>query len=201
MKTKDSIRQKGRLLFNEFGVQNVTLRDIAKELNKSYGNITYHYITKEKLISALFLDMNNELIELASQNKMNECLLTFFLRSPKYNFDITLKYFFFYKDYVELKRNFPIFIEEVDKLNNFRKAKWLQLMIQLQNKSYLLETLRVEDLEYIIELSVSVRMFYIQSNEFENLDKNIYVKKINQLLYPYLNKKGKEIFNSIESST
>jgi len=48
---------------------NITLREIAEKLNKSYGNITYHFATTEVLINDLFEDMNTELVVL--QNKIN----------------------------------------------------------------------------------------------------------------------------------
>ena len=64
MKTEKKILNASRLLFNEKGVMNTTLRDVAKYLNKSYGNITYHYATKEEVIFSLLNEMNEELLSL-----------------------------------------------------------------------------------------------------------------------------------------
>ncbi|SNZ00350.1 TetR/AcrR family transcriptional regulator [Flagellimonas pacifica] len=196
MKTKDIIKQQGRLLFNEFGVQNVTLRDIAKLLGKSYGNITYHFSSKELLITDLFKDMNSELSQITRLHHPANCLLSFFLKAPEYSFDITLKYLFLYKDYVELKRNYPVFIEEVDNLNSKRKSNWLKLLTELQKQEYLLSNLSIEDLEYIMELSISIRMFYFQNNKLEKFNKDAFTVKVNKLLYPYLGQLGKNVFDS-----
>ena len=57
MKTKHLVKQTARVCFNEKGLMNVTLRDVAAQLDKSYGNITYHYPTKEAVITELFDDM------------------------------------------------------------------------------------------------------------------------------------------------
>jgi AcrR family transcriptional regulator len=201
MKTKNSIKNKARLLFNQLGVRNVTLREVAQQLDRSYGNITYYYSTKEKLITELYQDMHEELSHLATLYQPNSNLLQFFLILPVYNFDITFKYLFFNKDYVELKRTYPVFFEQVDLSNQARKAKWLYLLIQLQKEGYLKSSLLVLDLEYIMELSVGIRLFYFQSNEWDDFDKRIFVQKVNRLLLPYLSEQGLAVYTSFEEAS
>ena len=58
MNIKKQILEASRLLFNEKGVMNTTLRDVAKSMNKSYGNITYHFQTKEDVLFSLLDEMN-----------------------------------------------------------------------------------------------------------------------------------------------
>lgn len=53
-KTKDRILQASRLLFNNEGVSNVAMVDIAATLDISPGNLYYHYRGKEQLIPVLF---------------------------------------------------------------------------------------------------------------------------------------------------
>ena len=50
MKTKDKIKIKATELFNNKGFKNVTLREVAKALGISYGNVTYHFKTKKEVI-------------------------------------------------------------------------------------------------------------------------------------------------------
>lgn len=199
MKTKDSIKEKGRVLFNQFGVKNVTLREVAKQVGKSYGNITYHFATKEKLITELFIDMNMELSQLQTIYSSEDNLMKFFLMLPEYSFHITIKYLFFSKDYVELKRTYADFFKTVKSLNEVRQSRWLELLIKLQKEGYLASELSVKDLEYIMELSVGIRMFYFQNNEWDEFDKGIYIEKVNQLLYPYLSAKGVEVYDEFLS--
>lgn len=199
MNTKNSIKNKARLLFNQLGVRNVTLREVAHQLDRSYGNITYYYSTKEKLIRELYQDMHEELSQLVGLYQPNQNLLQFFLILPVYNFDITFKYLFFNKDYVELQRTYPSFFEAVELSNTERKAKWLHLLIQLQKDGYLNARLLQLDLEYIMELSVGIRLFYFQSTEWDAFDKNIYVQKVNRLLLPYLSEKGLAVYAAFEN--
>lgn len=49
--TKDSILAAAIRLFNERGYSAVSMRDIAYDLSRSVGNITYHYAKKDLLIA------------------------------------------------------------------------------------------------------------------------------------------------------
>ena len=197
MKTKEIIKEKSRELFNEYGIKNITLREVAKELEKSYGNVTYHFSTKEKLINDLFEDMNKELTELQTMYLPSKNLLEFFLLLPDYSFDITIKYLFFYKDYVEIKRTYPLFFKKVEIANSNRKSKWLLLLIELQKQGFLSQTLIESDLEYIMELSVGIRLFYFQEKEWNEFDKAFFREKVNRLLYPYLSTLGQGLYTAL----
>lgn len=51
--TRESIMDAAHELFNEKGYQNVSMRQIAKELNYSHGAIYYHFKNKAELFYAL----------------------------------------------------------------------------------------------------------------------------------------------------
>lgn len=53
MTAKDEILLKAIELFNQYGYESVTMRDIANAMHKSVGNITYHYPKKSDLMSAI----------------------------------------------------------------------------------------------------------------------------------------------------
>lgn len=194
MNTRDRIKIKGQELFNLQGVQNITLRHIAQDLDISYGNVTYHFPNKSKLLEALYEDMNLQLVKLQSQYQVNDNLLAYFLQLPDYNFDITLDYIFFYKDFVELKRNYPEFYEKVEAANLFRRGKWMEMLRALQHQGFLKTELTDEDLDYIIELSVGIRMFYFQNSDIKQIQKSIFKEKVNRLLLPYLSENGIRIY-------
>jgi AcrR family transcriptional regulator len=196
MKTKELIKDTARGLFNEKGVRNTTLRVVAETLGKSYGNITYHYANKEVVIDELFNDMNQELSDLQSLLPSYDNILSYILALPEFNFDILRKYIFFTLDYVELKRNYPDFFLKVTELNTERGAKWLQILKMLCEENFLVNTLTTEDLSYIMELSVGIRMFYFQNTSIEKLNKNEFTFRVNQLLQPYLTSDGLRTYQS-----
>ena len=64
--TAQRILEHARRAFNERGVAAVGVREIARDLGLSPGNVSYHYPTKEALITALMRDAharNNALVE------------------------------------------------------------------------------------------------------------------------------------------
>ena len=195
MKTKKQILEVSRVLFNEKGVINVTLRDVAKSMKRSYGNITYHYPTKEDVITSLFEEMNNELTSLQSPHDSSNLML-YLLELPKFSFDITVKYVFFTLDYNELKRNYSKFFTKVNSLNEQREKKWKLLLIHLRDEGFLKEELNNDDLGFIMFLSVSVRGAYFQLTENGSFSKTEYASILNQMLKPYLCTKGLSVLNS-----
>jgi AcrR family transcriptional regulator len=192
--TEEKIKSKGIDLFNQFGFCNVTLRQISQELGISYGNVTYHFSNKSKLLDSIYEDMNIKLTQIQSMLQPDEQLLKYFLKLPDYNFDITLEYIFFYKDFLELKRKYPEFYEKVEIKNQIRRNQWLQLLSVLQQNEYLKKELTSEDLNYIIELSISMRMFYFQNTDLKQIEKNTFNDKVNRLLLPYLSDHGLQIY-------
>ena len=64
--TAQRILEHARRAFNERGVAAVGVREIARDLGLSPGNVSYHFATKEVLITALMRDAharNNALVE------------------------------------------------------------------------------------------------------------------------------------------
>lgn len=194
MKTKKQILEVSRVLFNEKGVMNVTLRDVAKSMKRSYGNITYHYPTKEDVLTSLFEEMNNELTSLQSPKDASNLML-YLLELPKFSFDITVKYLFFTLDYNELKRNYSKLFVKVNSLSEERGKKWKMLLIHLRNEGFLKEELSNDDLDFIMTLSVSLRGAYFQMTELEFYSKTEYSLILNQMLKPYLCNRGLTVFN------
>ena len=56
-KTKEKILNTSRILFNELGYGNVTIRMIALKLNMSSGNLNYHFKKREDILEALYFEM------------------------------------------------------------------------------------------------------------------------------------------------
>lgn len=54
---KKEILEVARMLFNDKGYSNVTIRMIAMELGMSSGNLNYHFKKKEAILETLYFDM------------------------------------------------------------------------------------------------------------------------------------------------
>lgn len=195
MRTKDKIKIKATELFNNKGFKNVTLREVAKELDISYGNVTYHFKTKKEVIELLYEDMLAETKQILQTFDMNN-LFKGILEAPKLTFQISMKYLFFYVDFIEVKRSYVELASRIEKDNEERKSGYLLLLNQLQKEGVLREELTQSDLDYLMNLSGAMRTFFfinLDPDHFNDVDlETKYVNYVNQLVYPYLTQKGIE---------
>lgn len=193
MKTKEKIKQVALALFNTKGFKNVTLREIAKTLAISYGNVTYHFENKHRLILSLYEDMLTETEAIFSTLNEKD-LLTSLLQAPKHSFDISIKFLFFYVDFVEIKRTYTDISSRLEQDNTARKTAYLSLLQTLQADEFLRLDLTDQDLDYLMELSGAMRtFFFINLNPEQFSDpalKTKYVQYVNRLIFPYLTAKG-----------
>jgi AcrR family transcriptional regulator len=204
MNTKNTIKQKALELFNKHGMLNITLRHVAEKLDKSYGNITYHYKTKEHVITELYSDMVLELKTISANIFTGKDMFTSIITAPVYTFDLSLRYLFLFKDFVEIKRNYPAIAKKIDKSNAERKQGLKQALIILQQQGILRPDLQTDDLDYLMELSGAVRTFFflnLSPEDYKKKDlKKNYVDYTNNLLLPYLTSKGKQLYQKQEES-
>jgi AcrR family transcriptional regulator len=59
--TRQQILDTARVLFNAQGLHRVGVRDIARALGMSPGNLAYHFATKDDLVAALWLELHQQL--------------------------------------------------------------------------------------------------------------------------------------------
>ncbi len=197
MKTKNRIKVSALKLFNEQGFKNITLREVAVDLDISYGNVTYHFHTKQDLIQALYEDMHDALSALSKQWDPSQWFLSI-LEAPRFTFSLTKKYLFFYIDFVEIKRSFPKLFERIEQQQQRRKQLYLGILQQLQKEGILRSDLCDEDLNYLMDISGAVRTFYIMNLTPEQWAaptvERAYVQHVNRLLFTYLTDKGMEAY-------
>ena len=199
MKTKDRIKSASRELFNKKGFKNVTLREVAKELAISYGNVTYHFKTKNQLILCQYEDMQKETMEIIETFDYHNLFISI-LDAPNLTFEISMKYRFFYVDFMELKRSYPDLSLKLDEDNKARKKGYLEILKQLKTKGILREELSNDALNYLMDLSGAMRtFFFINLNPDDFIDQKLksrYVTYVNNLIFPYLTAEGIKKFKS-----
>ncbi len=201
MKTKDRIKAVACELFNQHGLSEVTLRDVAQAMNRAYGNITYHFPNKEAVVIALYRDMAEGLWTISSQFQAKQDLLEVILRAPGDTFSLSMRYLFLYKDFLEIVRHFPEVSEAARQSNTLRKGKLKLVMQQLQALGDLRAELSDAELDYLMELSGAMRTFFfvqLTPEEFHDPDLAAkYVAYVNGLLFPYLTQQGQERYLAI----
>ena len=124
--TKQKILDASLLLFNENGINNVRLQQIADETGISVGNLAYHFNNKEAITESIIAIVISNLQELLKQYGKQEPLndLDFFFKDF---YRLCDQYRFFNFDILEIKRNFSPSYEQLQPL--FNKIK-----IQLERR-------------------------------------------------------------------
>ena len=201
--TSQEIKRVAKNLFNKKGVPSVTLREVAKAMNKSYGNITYHFPTKEKLIEELYQDFRNEMQHVSQAFFGEENLFLAILKAPSFTFDISLSYLFFFKDYIFLIREYEELAKKINQENEQRKAILKSILMQLIENGIFRNDFEEKDILYLMELSGAMRTFFfmqLRNEEFEKPSlKNEYVNYVNRLLFPYLSEMGRRVFEEFDN--
>jgi len=194
MKTKERILDAAVTLFNQRGWVNVTLRDISASLNISYGNATYYFSTKEKLLETIYAAYEMELLNLGKTIVPGADVFFNLLKAPQATFALSLKYRFLFVDFLELQRQFPAFMVGVNEKQELRKANWKTHLVDLQKQGILRADLNEAMLDFIMEMSGMVRTFFFlkvldSGHDFTELEA-AYVWQVNAVLWPYLTQKG-----------
>ncbi len=105
LNTKQKILNASVRLFNENGLANVRLQQIADEIGISVGNLAYHFRNKEAIIEAVSEQIDEEISEVLSNYRIFPNLIDFDNQLSKY-FSFLSKYPFYATDLVELERNY-----------------------------------------------------------------------------------------------
>ena len=106
MTTKERIIDASISLFNEHGLVNVRLQQIADKAGISVGNLAYHYYSKEAIVATI-VDQLSELLEpIISEENEYPGLMDFDTQLARY-YHLLMKYSFFFIDILEIERNYP----------------------------------------------------------------------------------------------
>lgn len=104
--TKQKILEASIRLFNENGMANVRLQQIASEIGISPGNLAYHFRNKEAIIEAVNEELYQETATILSSYRVYPNLLDFDVQLTHY-FSFIQKYPFYFLDLLEIERHYP----------------------------------------------------------------------------------------------
>ena len=133
MKTREKILLQALDLFNQKGVDQVSVLEISQTMGISYGNLTYHFKKKDDLVRALYVQMQHELD--AAINHLVQRIFeeTYYLTLVNELLQVTWKYRFLYLSINSLMNQYP-FIREGEKSYSATRNKILN-----RGKKYLID--------------------------------------------------------------
>lgn len=202
MKRKDKILATALTMFNQQGIEATSLKTIAKALDISYGNVTYHFPNKNALVNQLYQNMLVAHHAILSTFQQSDNLLQDIILAPLKTFAISLEYRFLFIDIVTLKRKYAAIIEQQAAGNQAQMQQLLPLFEQLKKAGLLRQETSKEQIQFLMNASNAIRaFFFINLGEIELLNnqelQQQYLKQVNQLLWPYLTPQGIEIYNQL----
>lgn len=124
-KTKRKILDIALQLFNQHGLTNVRLQQIANAVGISVGNLAYHFYAKEAIIKQIDEELNQLLAPIIAENRLFPSLMDFDNQLARY-YHLLRNYSFYFIDLLELKRAYP-------KLYKKREFYIQQIIQQIEN--------------------------------------------------------------------
>jgi AcrR family transcriptional regulator len=193
--TKDKILDAALQLFNTQSVDQVTVRDVAKKVGMSHGNLCYHFPNTESLIENLYKRLALEMDEQLGEMTGKEVSFSLLRASSAQAFRTMYKYKFLMLDFVSVMRKSKYVREHYRKLYKLRKEQFKMVLSWMLSQGYLRAEMYPGHYDKVIEQLFIVGDFWIASSEIlydgKEKDKVEYYADIsNQILIPYFTDKA-----------
>jgi AcrR family transcriptional regulator len=197
--TKQKILDASLELFNENGISNVRLQQIADETGISVGNLAYHFNNKEAITESLIDNAITALQSLLRQYGKYPSLadLDFFFKEY---YQLGNQYKFLIFDILEIKRNFPALFEVIQPITNK-----IKLQVERRLELFVQQRLLQKELNSRIIASNIVLLMLFMPEEAQlsgknGVSENQYRRRLWNFIIPYFTAKGSSEYNtSIES--
>lgn len=198
--TKEKILETSRLLFNEFGYNQVTIRMIALKLNMSSGNLNYHFKKREDILEALYFEMVAVFDERVAQLERQKISLSMIKTDIKTSMQRMVLYQFFWTDLYNLLLQNEAIKTHFQNAYKQRKQAY-QLLFKMMIEANLLKKENFQsEYDYLIErmISFSNTWLYASSLYQNNTINDVYIDNqaniLLAMLFPYLTEVGKVEF-------
>ncbi len=194
--TRNRIIQTSIALFNEFGYENVSMRDIAEHLKMSPGNLTYHFKKKNDILYEIIQILDSEH---KNQHYAAEVSLAEFNSVIMNVINHQKKYAFYYRNMIELRSKYPW----ISKLQADYKEEFYNLLSDIFRYFETCEWIKPESSQNLYNnLSIgilAVTAFWTQLNPEEekwNMSSVVW-----SIILPTLTSKGLSEFKKIPETS
>ncbi|MEN0051088.1 MAG: TetR/AcrR family transcriptional regulator [Bacteroidota bacterium] len=202
-KTKKSILDTSRKLFNDLGYSNITIRMIAMELNMSSGNLNYHFRKREDILEALYFEMVEVFDARVEEVNDQAISLAYMQANIEASMGRMIEYRFFWTDlYFLLKSNQKI-RTHFEKAKMERKAGYRFVFDALRNANILKEPSFEQEYSTLIDRMIDYSNTWLYAALLYEVKKNnVDVTKdfsfrLLSMLYPYLTEEAQQDFRAI----
>lgn len=200
LNTKQKIIKASIRLFNENGLANVRLQQIANEIGISPGNLAYHFRNKEAIIEAVNEDLFEEAAEILSTYRIFPNLIDFDNQLSKY-YSFIQKYPFYFLDMLEIQRQYP-------EIQSNRQVQVCKMISQIhkrfdfnKNRGLIQEEPRPGLYNDVAEAIWVLITFWVPQNLIRGSEASMnmleFKKMIWNQVYPYFTEQGEAEFEQL----
>jgi len=203
--TKQKILNAALNLYNQSGVSNVSLRQIALEAKISHSNVIYHYPGHEELIFGLHEILLSRAIEINNKVESTSLSLIELHHSTKKGFSVVFDFAFLFNDLQYICNSYPRIKEVIVSIEKTRSVMYKNVINQLISQKWMrAEEFHHEYSQLINLIKIFSDHWIVSASIYDDLTKEEKIDKYSYLLmtyfYPYLTPMGKEEFNKIRIS-
>jgi len=196
--TKERIILNSRKLFSEYGIANTRLQQIADETEISVGNLAYHFKNKEEIVWELYQETLEELSQILLMSKIYPSLESFETKfSNLYGF--MEKNIFYFTNFWEIKRNYPLVNEKTQAINKKILSKLKKRILDNEKRGMMKkeENKGGYDLLSVALLNSINTWFPQQLLNDKPIKEKVFKSYLWNHLYPHLTEKGRKEFRSV----
>lgn len=192
--TKEDILITARELFNGYGYKNISMRDIAKKLNISVGNLTYYFKKKEDLIEEVVMYKHRKykgILLLKSLDDLNNLFLDM-LNTQNEN----IYYFKHFDELAEISSKiYEIQLATLNKIEKILK----ECFEELQRKNLVQKVKPKSQIDNLIKCILTVIIYKPIKTKDLNKQDNIdsIISCLWSMIFMYLTDEGKDMYLSI----
>ena len=192
--TKEDILITARELFNEYGYKNISMRDIAKKLNISVGNLTYYFKKKEDLIEEVVMYKHRKykgILLTESLDDLNNLFLDMLNTQNK-----NIYYFKHFDELGEISSKiYEIQLATLNKIEKILK----ECFEELQRKNLVQKVKPKSQIDNLIKCILTVIIYKPIKTKDLNKQDNIdsIISCLWSMIFMYLTDEGKDMYLSI----
>lgn len=202
--TKQRILAAALELFNEQGVADTTLRNIARRLEMSQGNLNYHFRLKEDIVEALYFELAAKMDEGMQQVGESTSLLGLLFDSYRRVMEGMYEYRFLLRDFYKVMREQEVIRQHYRQLQAKREKEFLLIVSALRQRGILRKEAFPEEYRRFFQRMNILGDNWI--NTLETLDPattptiDHYAALLFESIFPYLTEAGRAEYALLDLS-
>ncbi len=204
-RTKEKILKQSLILFNDQGLDHVSLRSISNALNMSVGNLQYHFKKREDIIHELYFQLVST-IDIAIENSGNtQSKLEEFFETTAAIVNCFYEYRFIFQDFTSVMNQHEAIRTHYQELMKNRKLQFSAFIGSLIKRNLMRKELLPNEYDHLFVRFQILSDFWMSSSliELERVaqkEVSMYTEMIHQTIFPYLTETGKEAYLMIQKS-